>query len=61
MEINIKLNTDNAAYEGLPASEIAIQVITHVKERIELGYAEGIVSDVNGNTTGKWNLTQDNF
>lgn len=58
MELNIKINLDNAAYEDLLGWQLG-ENLQDVIERIGLGAKSGIVNDTNGNKTGYWEIKND--
>lgn len=54
MELNLKINLDNAAYEDL-GWELG-KAIDYMVSDIGLGLTRGKVRDSNGNTTGHWEI-----
>jgi len=59
MELNLKINLDNAAYtdEGI-GCEIG-KAVDYMVSDIGLGLTRGKVKDSNGNTTGHWEIVDD--
>jgi hypothetical protein len=57
MSFKMQFETDNAAFEGDPAPEIA-RILRQTAEAIESGCAHSLVKDVNGNTVGQWKLSE---
>ena len=58
MKLMIEINLDNDAYGDLLGWELG-ENLQHVIESIGLGYKRGFINDTNGNTTGKWSITND--
>jgi hypothetical protein len=58
MELNIKINLDNAAYDDLLGWQLGDN-LQDVIERIGLGSKSGTVYDTNGNKTGYWIIKND--
>lgn len=57
-EFSLNISTTGAAYtmDGAdPATSVADN-LREVVEKLEYGYTSGTIMDVNGNTTGKWEL-----
>jgi hypothetical protein len=56
MELNLKINLDNAAYsdEGI-GWEIG-KAVDYMVSDIGLGLTKGKIRDSNGNTTGHWEI-----
>lgn len=50
----IKLKTDNAAFDEPYANEEIIRILKDVIEKLEYGYSRGSCIDINGNKVGKW-------
>lgn len=59
MELTIKINLDNAAFEGKRrrAAEVR-RVLEQVTEGIADARTDGRCADVNGNTVGTWEITE---
>jgi hypothetical protein len=54
MELNLKIKLDNAAYEDL-GCELG-ENINYMVSDIGLGLTKGKIKDSNGNTTGHWEI-----
>jgi hypothetical protein len=54
MELNLKINLDNAAYEDL-GWELG-KNINYMVSDIGLGLTKGKIKDSNGNNTGHWEI-----
>jgi hypothetical protein len=54
MQLNLKINLDNAAYEDL-GCELG-ENINYMVSDIGLGLTKGKIKDSNGNTTGHWEI-----
>ena len=50
--LEIKIRTENAAYEDNPYE--IVRNLRDIANKIEFGYTEGSVMDINGNKTGEW-------
>lgn len=50
--LTIKIHTGNAAYEDNPYE--VVRNLRDIANKIEVGYTEGKVIDINGNVTGEW-------
>jgi len=57
MELNLKINLDNDAYQDL-GWELG-KNIDYMVSDIGLGLTKGKIKDSNGNTTGYWEIVQD--
>ena len=59
MELNIRINLDNAAFETL---HNVAQCLTRVSEEIAEGpriaNSSGFIRDSNGNTVGEWHIIE---
>ena len=51
----IKINTDNAAFQPDASLEV-ISILEHVVRQLDAGQTGGNVRDSNGNTVGEWKL-----
>lgn len=58
MELTVKINLDNAAYDDLLGWQLG-ENLQDVIERIGLGAKSGTVHDTNGNKTGYWIIKND--
>jgi len=54
MQLNLKINLDNTAYEDL-GCELG-ENINYMVSDIGLGLTKGKIKDSNGNTTGHWEI-----
>lgn len=57
MEFTLNIDCDNAAFDGDPADEI-VRLLHVVAMKIEGGYRDGNLVDLNGNTVGDFELTE---
>lgn len=55
MEAIIRINMDNAAFDGRPASEL-IRILQEIIKRVRTGDSDFSVQDINGNTVGSFNI-----
>ncbi len=51
VKFELKFRSGNAAFTDYPAEEVA-RILQEVKKKIEQGYDEGNIFDVNGNNIG---------
>ena len=52
---SLKFKTDNAAFGGDKEYE-TVRILKEISHKIEMGYKEGIVQDINGQTVGSFKL-----
>jgi hypothetical protein len=57
MELNIKINLDNAAYQKEDLAWEIRKNLEYISSDVALGLTKGIVRETNGNTTGHWEIT----
>jgi hypothetical protein len=58
MTFTLTINMDNAAFDGAPRYEIA-RLLNTVQAAVSYpGRVDGKVLDVNGNTVGRWEITE---
>lgn len=58
MKFTLTINMDNAAFDGAPRYEVR-RILGHVRDDVStVGKVEGRVRDVNGNTVGRWEITE---
>lgn len=57
MRFKLEMNCDNDAFADDLSGEV-IAILTGVQQQIMLGDSEGICRDVNGNTVGRWEITE---
>ena len=55
MKFILTIDSDNAAFEGNPADEVA-RILRDVVVKLELGTERGTCTDYNGNKVGKFEL-----
>jgi hypothetical protein len=59
--LSLNIETGNAAFDadggGLNAE--SARILRHVADRVEAGQMSGNVRDINGNTVGSFELTED--
>jgi hypothetical protein len=55
MNLTLKMDMDNAAFEDTPASEAA-RILRDVAALMEFGEESGNLRDVNGNKVGTWRV-----
>jgi len=53
--MNVRINTDNAAFRPDPTFEIA-RILRELADRIEWGEEDGKLTDVNGNVVGHFQI-----
>lgn len=58
MRFTLNINCDNAAFGSDPSSELGA-VLARVTEKLDRGVTEGYVQDTNGNTVGRFELTNE--
>ena len=51
----LKFKTDNAAFGEDKTFEV-LRILKEISHKIEMGYKEGIVKDLNGHTIGDFKL-----
>ncbi len=51
----LEIDTDNAAFEGVPYKEVA-RILQETALKLMQGYDGGKCRDTNGNTVGAWEL-----
>ena len=56
MELNLKINLNNAAYDDEGIGWESGKAIDYMVSDIGLGLTKGKVKDSNGNTTGHWEI-----
>lgn len=54
----LTIDTDNAAFDGNLGEEL-FECLTRVRDKVASGEPDGNVRDTNGNTVGKFQLTDD--
>lgn len=58
MRFQVEFDTDNAAFDEVPASEIA-RILRRVADVVvQNGDFDGVVVDANGNVVGSYSLTK---
>jgi len=55
MDLEIKINLDNDAYQDTLGWELG-ENLQYVIERIGHGIKESVIQDTNGNTVGHWSI-----
>lgn len=58
MELTLTMTMDNAAFEDFPGTEAA-RILREVAKKIENGYTDGRMMDINGNKVGEWEINED--
>ena len=58
MQFNLDVNLDNDAYARDGLGYELSKSMALIASDIGLGLTRGIVRDTNGNTTGKWSITE---
>lgn len=59
MQLNLKINLDNSAYNDEDIGWELGKAIDYMVSDIGLGLTRGKVRDTNGNTTGHWEITDE--
>ena len=54
----LEMYTDNAAFTSDPAYEVR-RILWGIDEQLERGVTGGRLMDSNGNTVGKWSLSEE--
>lgn len=61
MELKLNVNMDNAAFQG-PGHEEVSRILREISQQIEHSYEphpSGGCMDINGNTVGTWEITEE--
>lgn len=53
--MKIQFNTDNAAFEMYGDQEVR-RILEEIASKVECGYRNGLIIDINGNNIGSWSL-----
>ena len=53
---NLKIKTDNAAFDDGEKTNEVCRILEAVIESLKVGYQDGGCRDVNGNKVGDWRL-----
>ena len=57
--MKIEFATGNAAFDeecGGSLEYETIRILREICEKIEIGYTDGVIMDINGNKIGEWEL-----
>jgi len=52
----LKFSTDNDAFQGYNKEYEITRILTEITEKVQNGYTEGKIRDINGNTIGEWSM-----
>lgn len=56
MEFKIDICMDNAAFNDAPGKLEVVRMLHRVGEKLEAGYMDGIIRDLNGNPVGRFKI-----
>jgi len=59
MEFILRINCDNAAFEGADLYPELSQILSHLAVVLPEGVVRGRVRDTSGNTCGEWELVHE--
>ena len=52
----IKFDTDNEAFNDTAFSFEVARILGKISQKVNDGYVDGTIHDINGNTVGAWEL-----
>ena len=55
--MNVSFTTGNSAFCGGNGTYEVARLLRQIADRVEIGYQDGSVVDLNGNRVGEWSLS----
>lgn len=54
--VKIEFSTDNSAFEDGNKEQEISRILKDIEKKVENGYENGIIMDINGNKIGWWHI-----
>lgn len=58
---SVKFKTGNSAFQNSCGRYEVVRILTEIAEKVDQGYEEGKIMDINGNSVGEWKLNLGKF